>query len=73
MIEKKPENVSNHLEHVPAGKLLNAAERGFRIRHLTDVASAPDVVGLTEEKGVPWVTKALLVSAQPRVAGRRFS
>ena len=28
MIEEKPQSVANHLEHVPAGKLLNAAERG---------------------------------------------
>lgn len=28
MISEKPESVTNHLENVPAGKLLNAAERG---------------------------------------------
>jgi hypothetical protein len=28
MIAEKPESVTNHLEHVPAEKLLNAAERG---------------------------------------------
>lgn len=28
MIAEKPKSVTNHLEHVPAGKLLNAAERG---------------------------------------------
>ncbi len=28
MISERPESVTNHLENVPAGKLLNAAERG---------------------------------------------
>jgi len=28
MIAERPESVTNHLVHVPAGKLLNAAERG---------------------------------------------